>query len=68
MDSHTLFVSKRWQSGNVPGVYVNESPGQCLIGHAGGEMGFIPGDCLIYDSKSNNSDYCNEINYENYSK
>ncbi|KAJ8878459.1 hypothetical protein PR048_019037 [Dryococelus australis] len=49
-------VPKCWQSDDVQVVHVNNIPEQCLIiVHAGGEMGFIPGACLIYDSKLNMS-------------
>ncbi|KAJ4431222.1 hypothetical protein ANN_19819 [Periplaneta americana] len=66
---HTHTVKKCWQHNEVQGVHVNQSLGQrAVIVHAGGEMGFIEGVELIYDSKSQYGDYHDEMNGENYNK
>lgn len=67
---HTHYTVKRcWQSDSVPGVFSNSSAGQRLIVvHAGGNMGFIPGAFLAYDSKSKTTDYHEEMDSDNFTK
>lgn len=62
-------VSKCWQSSDEKGVLKKESAGQrWIMGHAGGEMGFINGALLLFKSKTKSGDYHDEMNNENFSK
>ncbi|KAJ4429101.1 hypothetical protein ANN_26102 [Periplaneta americana] len=67
----THYTAKKcWQHVQlVQGVHVNQSVRQrAIVVQAGGEMGFIYGAELIYDSKSQSADYHDEMNDENYNK
>ncbi|XP_069675935.1 uncharacterized protein [Periplaneta americana] len=62
-------VKKCWQRDEIPGVLVNNCAGQrAIVVHAGGEMGFIHGAELIYDSRSATDDCHNEMNSATYNR
>ncbi|KAG8319924.1 hypothetical protein J6590_108370 [Homalodisca vitripennis] len=64
LSSHV--TEKGWGDASLQGFKKKISKdNRAIILHAGGEMGFIPGACLIWKAGTSKGDYHDQINYAN---
>lgn len=62
-------VLKCWQGEDTQGILKEDGAGQrWIVGHAGGDMGFINNCLLLFKSISKSGDYHDDMNFGNFSK